>query len=97
MRRYTSRLLLSLSMLLIGTSATAGVIKDGVWTPTGCGIKPEAPVLNLRNDKSYNQSVNAVNVYQQNIRDYLECLTREANADIRAITESANAAPKAAA
>jgi len=81
---------------MFAASAQAGVIAAGQWTPNGCGPKPVAPVLDLSSPDAYNKSVDGVNGYRQAIRPYLDCLLKEANADIAAVTKSANAAQVAA-
>lgn len=76
--------------------AQAGSLANGHWSPSGCGVKPEVPKLDLRNPDAYNASVNGVNAYRLNIRAYLECLVKEANGDIQTVTLAATAAQKAA-
>lgn len=80
---------------VLGTSLCvlthAGTIAQGSWTPLSCGEKPLAPSLNLSDIDAYNKSVAAVNAYRQALRVYIDCLTNEANADIKAITRSAAA------
>lgn len=84
------------SALMLGASAHAGVITAGQWVPSACGPKPVAPVLDLSSPDAYNKSVDGVNGYRQAIRPYIDCLLKEANADIAAVTKSANAAQVAA-
>jgi hypothetical protein len=91
-----ARLLLSLATLSISTAAHAGVIVSGTWSPAGCGPKPEPPQLNLSNADAYNASVVNVNTYRQAIRPYVDCVVKEANADIQAITQAATATQQGA-
>ncbi|HIV70907.1 MAG TPA: hypothetical protein H9903_08265 [Candidatus Aquabacterium excrementipullorum] len=81
--------LASLVTLALSAGAQAGVIVSGVWSPATCGPKPEVPQLNLANADSYNASVANVNTYRQAIRPYVDCVVKEANADIQAITQAA--------
>ena len=78
--------------LLFSTTAQAGSLDNGQWSPSGCGARPEAPTLNLTNVDAYNKSVDGINAYNKTIRAYIDCLSQEANADLQAITKSANAA-----
>lgn len=87
---------ISFLMFLATAGAQAGTVASGSWSPAGCGAKPEAPSLDLRNPDAYNKSVEGVNAYRKDIRTYLNCLTQEANADIQAVTRAANAAQQAA-
>ena len=77
-------------------SAEAGGFANGVWSPSGCGAKPEAPALSLKDVDAYNNSIAAIDTYRKSVQPYLNCLTQEANADIQAISKSANASQQAA-
>lgn len=80
-------LLAALTTLSIAATAQAGVIVSGTWAPAGCGPKPEPPQLSLSNADAYNASVAAVNTYRQAIRPYVDCVVKEANADVKAAEE----------
>ncbi|MGH6648504.1 hypothetical protein [Aquabacterium sp.] len=95
MRPAFSTLLMS-TLLLASLSAEAGTLYGGTWVPTGCGAKPAAPQLDLKDPDAFNRSVSGVNTYRQAIRTYLDCLVQEANADIQTVTKSASAAQQAA-
>lgn len=86
----------ALAFLALAPAAQAGVIVSGAWSPATCGPKPEAPQLNLANADAYNASVANVNTYRQAIRPYLDCVVKEANADIQAITQAATATQQGA-
>ena len=58
--------------------------------------RPTAPTRDLKDTDAYNRSVEGVNAYRQAIRGYIDCLVKEANADIASVTRSANAARQAA-
>jgi hypothetical protein len=83
-------------LISLSAVAQAGTLANGAWSPAGCGPRPEAPVVNAKDDKAYNQTVDAVNAYLPLVRTYLDCLAQEANADIKALTQSATAAQQAA-
>lgn len=85
------RVTITLTTSLLTSLAQAGSIEQGVWTPTHCGEKPAFPGLDLSSVDAYNQSVTQVNAYRKSIRVYLDCLTKEANADIQLITNAAAA------
>lgn len=89
--RYTTTSAL-LILALSCASAQAGTVSAGQWAPTGCGAKPVAPTLDLSSADAYNKSVDGVNAYRQAIRPYLDCLVKEANADIGIISKSATVA-----
>lgn len=82
--------------LSFATAVQAGTVTDGAWSPASCGVKPDAPRLDLKDVDAFNASVKKVNTYRLAIRDYLNCLAKEANADIQAITKSATAVQQAA-
>jgi hypothetical protein len=95
-RSFISYPILLSCTLLVLPAAQAGVLNNGAWTPAGCGAKPQAPSLDLRNADAYNRSVDAVNTYKVAIRQYLDCLVGEANADVQAVSKSANEAQRQA-
>lgn len=86
----------ALTILSLSAGAQAGVIVSGTWSPAGCGPKPAVPQLNLSNADAYNASVANVNTYRQAIRPYVDCVVKEANADIQAITQAATATQQGA-
>lgn len=82
---------ISLLMLLsVSTSSSAGSLNGSSWTPSGCGGKPEAPTIVGDSIDTYNQSVAAINDWQQKSKAYFECLINEANKDNNIIANSAN-------
>jgi hypothetical protein len=89
-------LLLPLVLSILATGVHAGTIAGGSWSPAGCGIKPVAPKLDLRDPDAYNKSTEGVNGYRLAIRAYLDCAVKEANGDIQSITKSAAALQQAA-
>ncbi|RZK99154.1 MAG: hypothetical protein EOP36_20130 [Rubrivivax sp.] len=95
MRLPSSALLFSTLSLFTCLSAEAGTVSAGAWTPTGCGAKPVTPQLDLKDPDAFNRSVARINTYRQAIGPYIDCLVKEANADIQAVTKSATAAQQA--
>jgi len=85
----TKQLFFAASMLLVA-SATAGTITNGVWSPSGCGTEPPVPVIDQSSVDAYNQSVKAINDWQQKANAYNSCLIKEANADNALIANTAN-------
>lgn len=84
---------LSCGLLLLGLltgTAVAGSISNGVWSPVGCGEKPAVPAIPDHDVKSFNAAMDAVNQWQMQVKQYFECLVKEANADNVIIAESAN-------
>ncbi len=71
------------------TAASAGNLSKGNWTPTGCGSKPEAPVIDGTNIDSYNSSIAVVKEWQQASQVYFDCMVKEANADNNLIADAA--------
>lgn len=96
MHKTSSRWLALFSGLALASTAQAGVIVSGVWTSTTCGPKPDVPQLNLSNADAYNASLAQVNTYRQAIGPYVDCVIKEANADIQAISQSASATQQGA-
>lgn len=78
------------AMMLAAVPGMAGTIANGTWSPTGCGIEPEVPVIEHDSIDAYNKSVRALNDWQQKANDYNSCLIKEANADNALIADSAN-------
>jgi len=77
-------------MVLTAVSSTAGTITNGAWSPSGCGTEPAVPVIDQSSVDAYNQSVKAINDWQQKANAYNGCLIKEANADNALIANSAN-------
>ncbi len=84
------RLFFAAAITLTAVSGTAGTLTNGVWAPSGCGTEPEVPVIDQTNVETYNQSVKAVNDWQQKANAYNGCLINEANADNALIANAAN-------
>jgi hypothetical protein len=84
------------TLALATLSAQAGTVTNGAWSPTGCGAKPEVAALNLKDEDAYNKSIDGVTAYRKAIQAYVTCQAQEANADIAAISKSANAVQTAA-
>ncbi len=84
------RLFFTAVMMLTAVSATAGTIMNGAWLPSGCGTEPVVPVIEQDNVDAYNQSVKAINDWQQKANSYNGCLIKEANADNTLIANAAN-------
>ncbi|QWF71674.1 hypothetical protein KEF85_04140 [Methylomonas paludis] len=84
--------ILLINLMLISTYplAQAGTLTSTDWTPANCGTKPQSPSIDGHDVSSYNQSVKALNEWQQQARIYYECLVKEANTDNAIIAESAN-------
>ncbi|MDD1620495.1 MAG: hypothetical protein LUQ11_03355 [Methylococcaceae bacterium] len=83
-------LLVAVLMVYVSNPVSAGTLVNGNWAPAGCGVKPEAPVIDDKDVDAYNKSVAAINDWQQKARTYYECLIKEANADNSAIADTAN-------
>jgi len=56
--------------MLAIVSGTAGTITNGVWLPSGCGTEPVVPVIDQNSVDAYNQSVKAINDWQQKANTY---------------------------
>lgn len=84
------RLFFTAAMLSATVSGIAGTITNGVWSPSGCGTEPTVPVVDQDNVDAYNQSVKAINDWQQKANSYNSCLIKEANADNTLIANAAN-------
>ena len=78
----------ALSVLALTAPISAGELSNVngkiEWTVTGCA-KPEAPVLDNSDAEALNRSVNRYAGYVEQINAYTECLTREAEQDMRRI------------
>ena len=75
----------------ISFGANAGVLNNGSWSPSGCGNRPEAPVIDSTNAEAFNRSINLINTWQKQIQTYHDCMIKEANADASAINQAASA------
>jgi hypothetical protein len=78
-------------ILVAGISiGTAGTI-NGTWSPSSaCGTEPEPPAIDQSSVDGYNNSVDAINAWQQKANTYNSCMVNEANADSAIITKSAS-------
>ena len=77
-------------LLLAHAPSHAGSLVNGAWSPSGCGEKPEAPIVDSTSADTFNRSVDAINDWQDRAVKYLSCLVNEANADSKLITDTAN-------
>lgn len=77
-------------MLISVAPAHAGSLSKGQWTASGCGSKPEAPIIDGSNIEAYNLSVVAINDWQQQSKTYFECMVNEANIDNKLISDTVN-------
>jgi hypothetical protein len=84
------RLFFTAAIMLTAVSGTAGTITNGAWSPSGCGTEPAVPVIDQSSVDAYNQSVKAINDWQQKANTYNGCLIKEANVDNTLIANSAN-------
>ncbi len=82
--------LLILLALLVTDIAQAGTLNKGVWTASGCGEKPNPPLIDDRNADAFNRSAEAINDWQQQAKNYYDCLIKEANSDNEAIVKIVN-------
>jgi hypothetical protein len=77
---------------LVYTNVTfAGSLQNSQWTYSACGEKPALPEVNDRDVEAYNNSVKAINAWQEQANTYYACIISEANKDSTAITNKANA------
>ncbi len=81
----------TIAMLCAAFAANAGGLSNGTWSPSGCGARPEPPVIDSTSVSAYNQSVAQINDWQKHIQIYHECVIKEANSDIAAINQVATA------
>jgi hypothetical protein len=94
---YCYRVLTLIPLFMVAvSSANAGTLANEGWAPSKCGAAPAEFKLDLRDPDAFNRSVEGVNAYRQASLTYVDCLAREANADIQAITQSAKTAQQAA-
>ncbi len=82
--------LLFAGLMFTAISSMAGTITNGAWLPTGCGTEPVIPVIEQASVDAYNQSVKAINDWQQKANSYNGCLIKEANVDNALIANVAN-------
>lgn len=83
----------SITLLLMTASVsvcTAGSINNNVWSANACGNEPEVPAIKQDNIETYNQSIKAINEWQQAGIAYNTCVVNEANADNALIAKTAN-------
>jgi hypothetical protein len=75
----------------ISFGANAGTLNNGSWSPSGCGTRPEAPVIDIESvdAEAFNRSIKLINAWQKQIQAYHDCVVREANADASAINQAA--------
>jgi hypothetical protein len=83
-------LITAVIMVATVSAGTAGTIANGAWSPSGCGTDPVVPAIDQGSVDAYNQSVKAINEWQQKANTYNTCLINEANADNALIAKTAN-------
>ncbi len=84
------RILFTATIMLTAFSGTAGTITNGVWSPGDCGAEPAPPVVEQSSVDAYNQSIKAINEWQQKANAYNTCLINDANKDNALIAKAAN-------
>ena len=85
------RIFFILAMVLTAISTgIAGTITNQVWSPSGCGTEPIAPVIEQDSIDAYNKSIKAINDWQIKAQAFNECVIKEANADSALIAKTAN-------
>jgi hypothetical protein len=82
-------MIFSFVLSLLALSASAGALKDGIWLPSNCGIRPIPPVIDTTSLDNYNASVTAVNEWQKTVKDFDTCLVKEANTDAALVSDTA--------
>ena len=70
-------------------TASAGTLENGKWSASGCGVMPDAPVVESRSVDAFNKSIGRINDWQKQIQTYHDCMVKEANADSGAINKAA--------
>ena len=88
--KMINRLFLTAVMMLPTFFCTSGTITNGIWTPSSCGTNPVVPVIEQGSVDEYNQSVKAINDWQQKANAYTGCVIKEANSDNSLIANAAN-------
>jgi poly(3-hydroxybutyrate) depolymerase len=88
--KMINRLFFATPLMFMAVSATAGTLSNGSWSPANCGSEPAVPVIDQSSVDAYNQSVKAINDWQQKATAYNGCLIKEANADNAVIANAAN-------
>ncbi|WP_347986316.1 hypothetical protein [Methylomonas sp. AM2-LC] len=81
----------ALFCLVYAHVSTAGSLQNGQWTYSTCGDKPTVPVVKDQDVDAYNNSVKAINTWQEQANTYYACIIAEANKDSITITNKANA------
>ncbi|MDD5271707.1 MAG: hypothetical protein PHU14_03195 [Methylovulum sp.] len=82
------RLAMFTGLCIMAATAFAGTLKKDGWEASGCGAKPVAPELNYESIPAFNDSVAALDAWQQTTVPYFECLVKEAAADIKKISDT---------
>jgi len=75
----------------ISLAADAGVLNNGDWSPSGCGTRPEAPIIDSTSADTFNRSIKMINAWQKQMQAYHDCMIKEANADAATINRAATA------
>jgi hypothetical protein len=83
-------ILIFILFMFVTTSSSAGTLINGAWSPSGCGEKPEPPIVDSSSAEEFNRSIDAINEWQDRSLEYNSCLINEANADSALIVNTAN-------
>ncbi len=83
-----------LATIIAASPAMAGTLTHSngktVWESTGCQ-QPAKPMFGTGSADMLNANMEAYNTYAQLVQDYLQCVTREANADMQAVNDGITA------
>lgn len=86
-----NKLMLVVTLIFFSiTVVNAGGVVNGVWSPSHCGVKQSAPVIDQSSIDAYNNSIKTADEWQHGTNDYMTCLINEANADNALIAKIAN-------
>lgn len=92
--KATPYILLAWGIFAFMNAPSAGTISytDGKteWTSTGC-VQPTAPQFAQGDTAAMNRNTEAYNAYTKAVETYLQCLAREANADMTAVNQGVTA------
>jgi hypothetical protein len=88
------RVVVFTGLCVAALSTNAGTLKKTEWESNNCGTKPLAPALNYDSVEEFNDSIATMNAWQRETVAYFECVGKEANADIKKITDTVGAQQK---
>jgi hypothetical protein len=82
------------AFVALSTTAQAGTLQNGVWTPNCPAVPGDPPEFNTKSPEAFNKSQKAVQEWQSGVIAYNDCMKGEVKTDQEIIVGAANSSIK---